>query len=483
MNAPGTSRGTPPWTPPLILPAAPGARRRARRRFLAAIVILVAPLACGGDAAEPPGEARVPGPEAAVSWNRQVLSVAEAEDGFLTLKGLRTAAMVHLAMHDALSRFVGRYPPYLEPGAGDTEPPHEVDPLTAASHAAFTIAADQYPQQRELFEQELQRWLAAATAAGAGADDADAEAGLEAAAELGRRTARAVLAARQGDGWDSEATYRFHPMAPGVYAEFDEHSGTPEGFVFGAGWALARPFVLRAPDQFRSPPPPAIASDAYTEAYDEVKQVGAATSSERTDDQAHLAMWWKEFVESSHNRLARELVTEEELDLVDATRLFALLEMAIFDAYVNVFENKFHFNHWRPYTAIRWAENDGNPATVADPEWTNLHDHTYAFPSYPSAHGTACAAAMTVLADTFGEDRPFTMTTPEVDAAGPMSGKIAMDPPTRSFASFSDAAMECAMSRLYLGIHFRYDSTEGNRLGRRIGEYVLTHGLSAQDGP
>ena len=143
---------------------------------------------------------------------------------------------------------------------------------------------------------------------------------------------------------------------------------------------------------------------------------------------------------ASHNRLARELVTRDRLELRRAARLFALLNMGIFDGYVSVFDSKFFYNHWRPYTAIHWADKDGNPATELDAQWDNLHRHTYAFPSYPSAHGTVCGAAMTVMADTFGERRKFTMETPEVDKAGPMSGKVRMEPTTRSFESFAQAA-------------------------------------------
>ncbi len=224
-------------------------------------------------------------------------------------------------------------------------------------------------------------------------------------------------------------------MGPGVYASSREHSGTPDGFVFGAGWAKAMPFLLERPDQFRSPPPPAIDSEEYTRAFREVKEVGRFESTTRTADQTHLALWWKDFVEKSHNRLARQLV-DDGLDLWRATRMFALLNMSVYDAYVNVFDNKFLYNHWRPYTAIRWASNDGNPATAAEADWTNTHRHTYAFPSYPSAHGTASAAAMEVLADSFGEDCGFTMLTAEVDSMGPLSPKIEMDPPTeRSAAS------------------------------------------------
>jgi hypothetical protein len=176
-------------------------------------------------------------------------------------------------------------------------------------------------------------------------------------------------------------------------------------------------------------------------------------------------------------------VQKEGLNLWEAARVFALMNMAIYDAYINVFDNKFFYNHWRPYTAIRWAANDGNPDTEPDTSWNNLHKHTYAFPSYPSAHGTASAAAMTVLATTLGtgDDYTFSMTTEEVDKAGPFSGKVKMDPPSRSFDSFSDAAMEASMSRLYLGIHFRYDSEEGHRLGTKIGSSAVDKFLKQQE--
>ena len=262
-------------------------------------------------------------------------------------------------------------------------------------------------------------------------------------------------------------------MAPGVYAEFHEHSGTPQGFIFGAGWARARGFALTAPDEFRAPPPPDIESYAYVRAFDEVKQVGRFQSMTRTADQTHLALWWKDFAENSHNRLARDLIRKEDLSLSESVRLLALVNMAIFDAYISSFDNKFHYNFWRPYTAIRWADNDGNPDTVEEVTWTNLHRHTYAFPSYPSAHGTACAAAMQAFTEVFGDGYAFDMRTPTVDIAGPFSGKIDMQPPIRSFDRFSDAANECGLSRVYLGIHFIFDSIEGVHLGNRVGGKVV----------
>ena len=393
----------------------------------------------------------------ATEWNASILEVAEAEDGFMTLKGVRTVAMMHLAMHDALSATGGRYDAY----ALDERFPNAA-PVAAAAQAAFRIATSQYPDEKSRFTAMRDGWL----------DRINAGKGLAPGIALGDAAAAAVLDARRNDGWDGEAEYAWHPMAPGVYAEFHEHSGTPEGFVFGAGWAAAKGFALERPGQFRVPPPPPIDSSEYTQAFNEVKALGRFQSMARTPDQTHIALWWKDFVESSHNRLARDLIAKERLPLEESVRLLALLNMAVFDAYVSSFDNKFHYNHWRPYTAIRWAANDGNPDTHAEETWTNTHRHTYAFPSYPSAHGTACAAAMTAFIDVFGDEYAFSMRTPQVDVAGPFSGKINMQPPGREFESFSAAASQCGESRIYLGIHFRYDSEEGVRLGEAVGRNV-----------
>ncbi|MEM7048228.1 MAG: vanadium-dependent haloperoxidase [Acidobacteriota bacterium] len=424
-----------------------------------ATLVLTAVLGCSH--LGPGGPEKIPS-DVLAEWNQLVLELAEEEDRFLTLKGLRTAAMVHLAIHDSLQAIAPRYEPYLAPSSGA---PSEVpaDPVATAAAAAHAVAVEQYPQHRERLDERLAIWL----------EKVEESTARELALKLGGERAHAILGDRRGDGWDGEPEYRWHPMAPGVYAEFNQHSGTPEGFVFGAGWAEARPFMLDAPDHFRSPPPPAIASPSYAKAFDEVRQVGRFDSQQRTADQSHLALWWKEFVESSHNRLARRLMLDEGADLWSSARFFALLNMTIYDSYINVFENKFHYNHWRPYTAIRWAAEDGNPATHPEPDWDNHHRHTYAFPSYPSAHGTACAAAMEIFAETFGGDRPFAMETPEVDRAGPLSEKIPMDPAVRHFDRFADAAVECGQSRIYLGIHFRYDAEAGTDLGRQVGAFAI----------
>ena len=401
-------------------------------------------------------------PRVAAQWNETLLEIAESEDGFLTLKGIRTTAMMHIAMHDAFNAIRHNYGSYAYHGQETAGSPE-----AAVAEAAFRVAISQYPEQ-------LAR-LGQLRAQSAGGDSSDP--GIRSGMAVGRAAAQAILKRREGDGWNAEAEYRWHPMAPGVYAEFHEHSGTPLGFIFGASWAQTKGFALQSPDQFRAPPPPAIGGSDYTRAYNEVKEIGRFQSMERTPDQTHLALWWKDFAENSLNRLARDLVLKENLPLAETLRLFALVNMSIFDSYVSSFDNKFFYNHWRPYTAIRWAANDGNPDTQAEVTWTNTHRHTYAFPSYPSAHGMACAAALTAIAEVFGENYAFVMRNPMVDIAGPSSGKIEMHPPTRRFDTFADAATECGLSRVFLGIHFRYDSVEGVKLGRIVGENVITHWL------
>lgn len=397
--------------------------------------------------------------EIVTSWNKKVIDFAIAEDNLFTLKGVRTTSMMHVAMHDALNAIVPKYSTYAYKGDAP-----DADPIAAVAQAAYEVAINEFPDKNNELDQELGHWL------GALPDEDSKKMGIS----LGKASAAAILKLRNDDTWNEQSEYTWHPMAPGVYAEFNEHSGTPEGFIFGAGWSKAKTFLLKSSDHFRSPPPPDITSDHYTKAFNEVKEVGASVSSIRTQDQAHYAMWWKEFVEISLNRLASNLVLKEKIDLWTTTRSFALLNMTIYDAYVCVFENKFFYNHWRPYTAIRWAANDENPNTEPDTTWNTLHNHTYAFPSYPSAHGSGSGSGMTVLARTLGlgDDYSFTMTVPEVDSAGPMSEKMKMVPAERSFKSFSEAGLEGAMSRLYLGIHFRYDSEEGNKLGVKIGEYA-----------
>jgi hypothetical protein len=429
-----------------------------------ALCILVLCVACGDSRDGPrPIDADALRADVVVAWNRRLVTIAVAEDQLLTLKGARTLSMMHLAIHDALNAILPIYSAYAY-----TARSPDADPIAAAAQAAHDLVAHEYPKVTAELSAELAAWL----------DAIPAGQRKRAGQAVGAAAAAALLRIRQGDAWDAEGEYQLQPPAPGVYATFPEHSGTPPGFVFGSAWGRARPFFLQQADQFRPPPPPSIDSPAYAAAFDEVKRLGRFDSTVRTAEQTHAALWWKDFVENSMNRLAAELVQRKEVNLWRSARLFALVNASIFDGYVSSFEGKFSYNHWRPYTAIRAAADDGNPSTTADPEWDNTHHHTYPFPTYPSAHATVCAAALRHLADAFGDAERFEMTTPEVHEAGPLSPVRRMEPATRDFATFSAAASECAASRVYLGIHFRYDSDAGNQLGTHIASYAASQFLA-----
>jgi hypothetical protein len=382
-----------------------------------------------------------------VAWSRRAGEIAFAEDQFLTFKGHRVLAMMHLAMHDALNAVVPVYEPYAlvkrDPLA---------HPIAAAAQAAHDVLISQYPGQEAGLDAELAEWLATVR------DGARKGRGIA----LGSRAARAILTLREGDGWDLPGTYVFE-TGPGAYQT------TPpwNGFVAQPGFRLGTPFGVETPEQFRPPPPPALHSPAYAAAYNEVKDVGRQDSTVRTPEQTGYALWWMEFAEGSVNRLARQLVTERQTHLWRTARLFALLNMTLFDTYVTVWDAKYEHNHWRPYTAIREAATDANPATGPDPAWEPLRT-TPPFPEYVSAHAAACASAFQILAGTFGEGVAFRM---ETTTAPP-------DMPTRSFRSFSAAAAECADSRVRIGFHFRYATDGGLMLGRAVARNVVRHHLT-----
>lgn len=169
------------------------------------------------------------------------------------------------------------------------------------------------------------------------------------------------------------------------------------------------------------------------------------------------AIWWMEFPEGSVNRVARELATERRMNLWDAARMFALLDLSLYDTYIAVWDSKYEYNHWRPYTAIRAG---------LDPEWDSPLPAP-PFPEYVSAHAAGCAAAFAVLEKSFGLDLAFTMNTTTAPAGMPV----------RRFPSFRAAAEECADSRIRLGWHFRYATDAGLALGRAVAGYVESHHL------
>jgi len=333
------------------------------------------------------------------------------------------------------------------------------DGAEAAHYASFTIAfggEEEFADvdvrllgpavERSRLDAELATWLA----------QTRGTPGKERGIALGQQSAAAIIAMRLVDGWNSQGTYTFL-SGPGQYQT------TPpfNGFVLQPGFRFARPFGLLSPAQFRPELPPLLSTREYAEAFNEVKEVGRADSVTRKLDETRYAIWWMEFAEGSVNRLARQLLAEHRTHLWKAARMLALLNMSLFDSYVAVWDSKFEFNHWRPYTAIREAAGDGNAATAAEADWQPLRT-TPPFPEYVSAHAAGCSSSFEILRRTFGDRVAFTMGT--ITAPPEM--------PTRTFRSFGGAAAECADSRVRLGWHFRYATDAGLALGRSVAAWI-----------
>ncbi len=230
-------------------------------------------------------------------------------------------------------------------------------------------------------------------------------------------------------------------------------------------------FGLKQADQFRVAPQPSLDSKVYADGYNEVKQMGDKASKARTADQTTYAKFWYEFSEIGWNRVARVAAQDRKLDLLSTARLFALLNMAMVDSYTAGWDSKFHYNFWRPYTAIRGAETDGNATTSPDANWEPLMP-TPPVQDYPSTHSALGNAAATVLAHVLGDQTRFTMTSTTAETPNA----------TRTFGRFSQAANENADSRVRAGLHFRFSCDAGQDLGNKVGKWIIDNHLKPQSG-
>ncbi len=379
-----------------------------------------------------------------IDWNATAHQVIQAADGYINpLAASRALAMMHLAMHDAANAVRPRYAPY----AGALAQKN-ADPAVAAVAAAHDVLAALYPQQQD----KLLRAALAASLLDAGIGEP-----VSAGTAVGKAAAQRVLARREGDGSGATVPYQTGSR-PGEYRY------TPGfDFVFAPHWRRVLPFALKSASQFRVAPPPALGSAEYARDLDEVARVGSdRPDAQRSADQTHYAAFWYEFSDIGWNRVARAVSRSQPQDLWQRARSFALLNVAMADAYVAGWVSKFHHNFWRPVTAIRAAGDAGfNPMLPTPP----VQDH-------PSAHSALGAAAATVLAHTFGSDAiAFSFASSSAQAANPL----------RSFKSFSEAARENADSRVRAGLHFRFATSAGVSLGRQVGEHVVANTLRPID--
>jgi hypothetical protein len=369
----------------------------------------------------------------------------------------RSLAMMHIAMHDAVNAAHPRYQRYALAVAPLAS--RKVDSAIAAATAAHDVLAALYPQPQAaaLLKAHLEKTLI----------DAGIGTPIEEGARLGKAAAAAVLAKRAKDGSAVPEPYAEGKL-PGKY-RFTK----PFDFAAAPHWRKVTPFALTSVSQFRTAPPPALTSDAYVRDYGEVSRVGGKTAGKaRSADEAHYAAFWYEFSDIGWNRIARVVSGRVKQDLWDRARTFALLNMAMADAYIAGWDSKFHYNFWRPVTAIQLAAQDGNPRTAPDASFETLLV-TPPVPDMPSTHSALGMAAATVLAAAFGcDDVPFSFASTSAVPANPV----------RSFRNFNEAARENADSRVKAGLHFRFATTAGLELGRQIGQYVNRNALPPQHG-
>jgi hypothetical protein len=365
-------------------------------------------------------------------WDTKATAVASS-----AALGEREVTIVDLAMFDAVNSIERRYQPYLEqlPTTGPTSAD------AAAASAAATALAGVHPEAAASFKTALAEYLAQL--------DATPEA-LANGVRLGEAAALKILEARANDGATGVDSYR-PKTKPGQYV--------PTAVMVCSTWPTMRPFALASPSQFRPGPPLSLKSREWAVDYNEIKEFGSKTSARRSAKQTETARFWLMTGPQAYHPLARQMVAERHLNLVDSARFMALFAVTLTDAYIAVFDAKYHYEFWRPGTAIRNADLNHNPDTERDATWQPL-DNTPMHPEYPCAHCIESGAARVAL-ESLGQPLPELSLT---SATAPGV--------THSWSNLDDFTTEVANARIWAGFHYRFSTRVGTALGRQVGEYV-----------
>lgn len=390
------------------------------------------------------------GPDVVLFWNEVLLQAVRADRTPPPLAA-RNMAMVHAAIYDSVNAIARTHRPYYVEAAPRPGASLEL----SASIATHRILVELYPRQVPFFDAALDDCCA---------DLRDAAVRNDGVL-LGQYVAEKILDWRRYDGASVQTAYS-SGTAPGLWQP------TPPGFrpALLPQWPRLKCFAMKSGSQFRPPAAPGLTSTSYTINFNEVKALGSAWNSARTPEQTEIAWFWADgdgtVTPPGHwNRVAQTVARERRTSPAENARLFAMLNIALADAGIASWDCKFAYSYWRPVQAIRQAGADGNPETIPDPSWTPLLT-TPPFPSYTSGHSTFSGAAAAALSTYFGTDDIRFASTSE-SAPGV----------TRYFPSFSAAAAEAGRSRIYGGIHWEFDNTEGLACGRDVGLYVGRHFL------
>jgi hypothetical protein len=388
-----------------------------------------------------------------IDWNQLLLAIVDTPGAQpANVQPTRNFAIVHAAIYDAVDAIDRTHEPYLIA----VHASHDASETAAADAAARTALVALYPSQQSVVDATYASELAGV------ADGRAKQNGIR----VGEPVANDLLAIRANDG----SSIAPPPFVTGT--DPGDYRSTPPNFPAPAftTWGHVTPFVLDSGDQFRPLAPPALTSDAYAASLDEVQNLGSATSTTRTAEQTEIGKFWNPPIQNFWNRIADGVVAAHGTDLPTTARLFAALNLSFADSAIAFYDAKYTYRLWRPVTAIRLADSDGNPNTVADPGWLPLSGNTAADPTYPGAHSTISAAGADVLDSFFGDKQGFDLTSPALPGV------------TRSFTGFEAAANEAGVSRIYAGQHFRFDHVAGRELGRDVAGFVLHNALLPTQG-
>lgn len=387
-----------------------------------------------------------------LDWNAIMQATVGSQPPF---PQTRLAAITQLAVFEAVNAITRDYKPYL----GTITAPANASPEAAAVTAAHDVLKNYFPSGAATLD------TASASSLATIPDGPAKAAGIA----VGQAAAAAMIAARAHDGSTPAAFFPPSSLDPGVWQPTP--SCTAAGGAFFQ-WRNVTPFGIRSGSQFRLGPPPALTSDRYTRTFNEVKAVGGTDSTERPPDRANVVRFYAAVAAVGvFNDAARQLSTAQGRSLSENAHDFALINMAISDGAVATFDTKYHYNFWRPETAIRNAATDGNDQTAPDATFTPFIV-TPCFPGYPSAHATLSNAAREVMEQVYAGGR-LSITLKSAAVPGVIL----------NYTTLTQITDDIDDARVYGGIHFRTDQDAGSGLGRRIGQYVYNHNLgSAHDG-
>jgi membrane-associated phospholipid phosphatase len=389
--------------------------------------------------------------DAVLDWNLIAVNTAIA-NGQSPFAQARYAAIVQLAVFEAVNAVTGDYRPYI----GGIDAPRGASADAAAIQAAYRVLITYFRSSTSL-DAERANSLASIP---------DGKAKIDGIA-TGEAAANALVALRANDG---SSPPQFKTPGPAVPGEWQATPSCPivNGIASGIAfqWQNITPFGVRSAKEFLLAPPPALRSNKYAKTYNEVMTVGSLDSTERPPDRSDVATYYAATSPTqAFNQAARQVAQEQRRSLSENAQALALINMAMSDSLVSAFFNKYLYNFWRPETAIRAGGTDGNPKTHADPNFQPFIV-TPCFPSYPSNHGSAANAAVAVMRRLYGEaGHSITLSNPAVPTI------------VLQYSSFKQITSDISDARVYGGIHFRTDQDAGALLGLAIGEAVYKHNL------